>query len=193
MTNTATDIVTEPLVDSAACLTLHTTRATQNHATVLFSSSPMLVCNLSCLVPTEQLVAMPPCFDLSPVNNYNSTLSHAADSLVHWISITPGLPSFGFHLLDKHHSLFACHQLVLTASIEEANLCRAILPDSLVVTANFHDVVRRLTLPSPQPTNPNPSFPTPTTPLPPQPHLSEPLAHLMGPMLPVHFCISPPS
>jgi hypothetical protein len=113
-------------------------------ARVLLSSSPMLLGNISSLTSSDQPIAFSPCFDNHYLDSSNSTLSHATHSIVHWMSITPCLPSIGYHLSTKHQSLFACNLLILTSSALETAICHATLPDCLVVLAPFTDVVQCL-------------------------------------------------
>jgi hypothetical protein len=100
---------------------------------------------------------MPPLFNHGQFNPCNSTISHATHSIIHWLSITPGFPSFGFHLCDKHRSLFACNLLVLTSSPPEAAVCQALLPDSLAVATPFTDVIQQLGCATSGSCHPNPN------------------------------------
>jgi hypothetical protein len=108
----------------------------------------MLIGNASSLTSSNRPIALAPRFDHTHLDSSNSTLSLAAHSIVHWMSITPGLPSIGYHLLDKHRSLFACNLLILASSALEASVCRATLPDSLVVPTTLAAVVHCLNSPA---------------------------------------------
>jgi hypothetical protein len=66
----------------------------------------MFICNISTLPSAGLPRSMPARFNHYSPDPSHSSLSIASASIVHWISITPGLPSFGFHLLSNHRSLF---------------------------------------------------------------------------------------
>ena len=66
---------------------------------------------------------------------------------MHWVSVTPGLPSFGFHLLSNHRSLFTGNLLICVSTPAEAALCHALIPDCLAVPTPFSAVVCSLLAP----------------------------------------------
>jgi hypothetical protein len=113
---------------------------------VLLSSSPVCLRHLADVsTPGCLPVSAPSQFAYSPAFSSNSTLAQVTPSIVHWLSITPGFPSFGFHLCTSHRSLFACDLVILVSTPFVASLCSALLPTCRTVAMSLSDALRHST------------------------------------------------
>jgi hypothetical protein len=109
----------------------------------MLSSSPVCLGHLADLSPTgSPLASLPSQFAYSPTFSSNSTLAQVTPSIVHWLSLTPGFPSFGFHLCTSHQSLFTCDLVILVSTPFDALLCSALLPTCRTAAVSQSDAIR---------------------------------------------------
>ena len=114
------------------------------HQSIMLTSSPTIICNASAIRPSGHVCITPRRFDRSKIDPSNATLAHAISAVVHWVSLTPGLPSTAYHLQSTHQALFACNHLVLAATAIESAACAVVNPACLPVIASLCAVADHL-------------------------------------------------